>query len=80
MAKSEEKRMFSQAGLFVCVAETIVCQLVSFCVEVWILFSVFLICCITSFGDYTPTSFPGFSPTRPTELRKAGWREPWERG
>ena len=31
------------------------------------------------------TSFPGFSPTRPTErervpLRRAGRREPWERG
>ena len=25
------------------------------------------------------TSFPGFSPTRPT-LRRAGRREPWERG
>ena len=25
------------------------------------------------------TSFPGFSPTRPTE-RTAGKREPWERG
>ena len=25
------------------------------------------------------TSFPGFSPTRPTELRRAGRREPWER-
>ena len=29
--------------------------------------------------SYT-TSFPGFSPTRPTELRRAGRREPWERG
>ena len=27
-----------------------------------------------------PTSFPGFSPTRPLSLRRAGWREPWERG
>ena len=26
------------------------------------------------------TSFPGFSPTRPAELRRAGRREPWERG
>ena len=30
-------------------------------------------------GSYT-TSFSGFSPTRPTELRRAGRREPWERG
>ena len=30
-------------------------------------------------GSYT-TSFQGFSPTRPTELRRAGRREPWERG
>ena len=29
--------------------------------------------------SYT-TSFPGFSPTCPTELRRAGRREPWERG
>ena len=33
----------------------------------------------------TSTAFPGFSPTRPTELstepyRRAGRREPWERG
>ena len=26
------------------------------------------------------TSFPGFSSTRPTSLRRAGRREPWERG
>ena len=26
------------------------------------------------------TSFPGFSPTRPTERERAGRREPWERG
>ena len=26
------------------------------------------------------TSFPGLSPTRPTERRRAGRREPWERG
>ena len=31
-------------------------------------------------GVYEPTTFPGFSPTRPTELRRAGGREPWERG
>ena len=27
-------------------------------------------------GVYEPTSFSGFSPTRPTELRRAGRREP----
>ena len=26
------------------------------------------------------TSFPGFAPTYPTELRRVGRREPWERG
>ena len=26
------------------------------------------------------TSFPGFSPTRPTKRSRAGRREPWERG
>ena len=31
-------------------------------------------------GIISPTSFPGLSPTRPTELRRAGRREPWERG
>ena len=32
-------------------------------------------------GTYeSPTSFPGFSPTRPLLLRRAGRREPWERG
>ena len=31
-------------------------------------------------AEKNPTSFPGFSPTRPTELRRAGRREPWERG
>ena len=32
-----------------------------------------------NFGVFTATSFPGFFPTRPTE-RRAGRREPWERG
>ena len=27
-------------------------------------------------GVYEPTTFPGFCPTRPTELRRAGRREP----
>ena len=27
-----------------------------------------------------PTSFPGFSPTHPLSLRRAGRREPWEQG
>ena len=35
------------------------------------------LCSVRSFS----TSFPGFSPTRPTErTRRAGRREPWERG
>ena len=31
-------------------------------------------------SDRLSNSFPGFSPTRPTELRRAVRREPWERG
>ena len=30
--------------------------------------------------SWLSTSFPGFSPTRPTERERAGRREPWERG
>ena len=32
-----------------------------------------------SYRNYS-TSFPGFSPTCPLSLRRAGRREPWERG
>lgn len=45
---------------------------VSFCVEVWILFSVFLICCITSFGDCTPTSFGSLLPALRSSVRQVG--------
>ena len=34
----------------------------------------------TTPGQRDPTSSPAFSPTRPTERRRAGRREPWERG
>ena len=41
-------------------------------------------CARVTLSPGQPTSFPGFSPTRPTEqalsLRRAGGREPWERG
>ena len=36
---------------------------------------------MTTFNLFTfscTTSFPGFSPTRPTELRRVGRREPWD--
>ena len=40
---------------------------------------------ISALPEVDSTSFPGFSPTRPAErervpLRRAGQREPWERG
>ena len=41
--------------------------------------SYYTILLVLKSGQLT-TSFPGFSPTRPKRLRRAGRREPWERG